>query len=221
MKFSVCLSVAAVAISVSVPSYAGSITTYQGTWLNGAGSNNSGMNYTATLAVDTNTNVYSLDFFVQNLNHTSTFNDLALQTFCCGSSPTFTIDSSTLPVNWSAAAGSKINNGQGGLGCNNMQNGVAGWLCSSANTMSDVVHLSPNGSVDFKFAGKFQNVSSIGTGAGQFDLMANGLTDGNRYALSDSFDFHLDSIPEPTTLSVLGVGLFAFGAGLKRKLLNT
>ena len=220
MTFGGCLAIAFLAMSLSVPSYAGSITTYQGTWLDGAGSNNSGMNFTATLTVDTNTNMYSLDFFVQNLNHTSTLNEFALQTFCCGSGPSFTIDSSTLPGGWSAAAGSKINNGNSSLGCNNMGGGVQGWLCASANTMSSVLQLNPNGTADFKFAGKFQNVSSIGNGLGMFDLMANGLTDGTKFALSDSFDFHMVNIPEPATLSVMGTALLALGAGLKRKLLN-
>jgi hypothetical protein len=225
MKFTICLAIAALAMSLSVPAFAGSITTYQGTWLdgtNGVGNNqlnNSGMNFTATLTVNTNTNTYSLDFFVQNLNHTSTLNEFALQTFCCGAGPSFTIDSSTLPSGWNAAAGSKINNGNMGLGCNNMAGGVAGWVCASANTMATVVHLSPNGTADFKFAGTFQNVSDIGNGLGQFDLMINGLKDGGRYALSDSFNF-MRQVPEPATLSVLGTALFALGTGLKRKVLN-
>jgi len=220
MKLTIGLAVALVAMSLCVPAFAGSITTYQGTWLDGSGTNDSGMNFTATLTVDTNTNMYNLDFFVQNLNHISTLNEFALQTFCCGSGPSFTIDSSTLPSNWTAAAGSKINNGNMGLGCNNMAGGVAGWICASANTMSNVVHLNPNGTVDFKFAGKFQNVSDIGNGLGQFDLMINGLRDDHKYALSDAFDFHLVRIPEPATLSVIGTGLLALGAGLKRRLLN-
>ena len=219
MKLTICLAVAVMAMSLSVPSFAGSVTTYTGTWLDGAGTNNSGMNFTATLTIDTNTNMYNLDFFVQNLNHTSTINEFALQTFCCGSGPSFTIDSSTLPKNWSAAAGAKINNVQMCLGCNNMAGGVAGWVCASANTMADVVHLNANGSIDFKFAGKFQNVSDIGNGLGQFDLMINGLKDTQKYALSDSFNF-MRQVPEPATLSVLGSALFALGAGLKRKLLN-
>jgi hypothetical protein len=203
---------------VSTPAHAGSITTYQGTWLDGVGTNNSGMNYTATLTVDTNTSTYTLDFLVQNLNHTSTLNAFALQTFCCGSNPSFTIDTETIPANWTAVAGAKINNGQNGLGCN-PGNGVAGWLCASANTMPDVLHLGPNGNFDFKFTGSFTNVSSIGTGSGQFDLMDNGLTDGNKYALSDGFDFHMiPTIPEPATMSVLGSGLLMLGAGLSKRL---
>jgi len=226
MKLSVFLALAMMAMCLSVPSYAGTITTYQGTWLDGTNGlsnnqlNNSGMNFTATLTVDTNTNTYSLDFFVQNLNHTSTLNEFALQTFCCGSTPSFTIDSSTLPSGWSAAAGSKINNGNSSLGCNNMAGGVAGWVCASANMMTNVVHLSPNGTVDFKFAGTFQNVADIGNGNGQFDLMINGLKDGGKYALSDSFAFNRVNIPEPATLSVMGTALLALGAGLRRRLLK-
>jgi len=100
-----------------------------------------------------------------------------------------------------------------------MAGGVAGWVCASANMMTNVVHLSPNGTVDFKFAGTFQNVADIGNGNGQFDLMINGLRDGSKYALSDSFAFNRD-IPEPATLSVMGTALLALGAGLRRRLLK-
>ena len=99
-----------VALTLSIPSFAGSQTGYTGTISAG------GIDFTATLIMNSLNHTYTLDFTGMNTNLTSsTLNAFALQLFCCGSGATFDLTNSSLPLNWTDEAGAKIND-SGGLG---------------------------------------------------------------------------------------------------------
>ena len=222
----VLLCVTALLLAVT-PSFADSFTGFEGTITAG------GINFDATLSVNNtgfNTSTlqctaancsYSLTFTGTNGNLTaSTLNAFALQLFGNGSSASFDLSGGySIPPNWIAVAGAKIDNGNPGLGCN-PGTGVTGWLCGSALTIGDVLTIGAGQKFTMTFAGNFQQGTFI---ISQFDLMAHGLTDVNdsnsKWAISQGFDWHMTQIPEPATLSVIGSGLFSAGILLRRKLL--
>ena len=208
-------------------SYADSFTGFEGTITAG------GIDFDAKLVVnnagfDLNTLTctaancsYSLVFSGKNTNGTtSTLSAFAVQLFGNGQNASFDLSGGySIPPNWIAVAGAKIDNGNPGLGCN-PSNGAAGWICGSALTMADVLKIGAGQNFSTNFAGLFQNGTSV---LGAFDLMAHGLTDVNnsnsKWAISQGFDWHLIQIPEPTSLSVIGSGLLSAGILLRRKLL--
>ena len=202
-----------VALTLSVPSFAGS-QGYTGTIDAG------GIDFTATLIVNNTTDTYTLDFTGQNTNlTTATMNAFALQLFGGGSNASFNLTGDSIPANWMTEAGAKINN-SGGLGCNSNGNGVSGWLCGSALTMSNVLSIAPGQKFDMTFAGTFGNGTSV---ISMFDLMANGLTNSNdshsKWSISQGFDWtEFTPIPEPSSLAMLGSGLLAFGGLLRKRL---
>jgi hypothetical protein len=219
-----CVTVLLLAVT---PSFADSFTGFEGTITAG------GIDFDAKLVVnnagfDLNTLTctvancsYSLVFSGKNTNGTtSTLNAFAVQIFGDGQNASFDLSGGySIPPNWVAVAGAKIDNGNPGLGCN-PSNGAAGWICGSALTMADVLKIGSGQTFSTNFAGLFQNGTSV---LSAFDLMAHGLTNvddlNSKWAISQGFDWHMIQIPEPSGLSVIASGLLSAGILLRRKLL--
>ncbi len=172
--------------------------------------NNTGFNTTTLTCTAANCG-YSLTFAGMNGNASAaTLNAFALQLFGNGSNASFDLSGGyTIPTNWTATSGGKINNGNPGLGCNTGGGGVKGWLCGTALTGPDVLQIGAGQKFTMSFAGNFQQGTSI---LSQFDLMSHGLTNTNdshsKWSVSQGFDWNqFTPIPEPETWTVLGSGL--------------
>lgn len=215
-------------LALSTSALAGSQTGFEGTISAG------NINFTATLMVDNagfDSNSltctggkcnYSLTFTGLNNNSTTaTLNLFGLQLFGSGGNASFDVSGGySIPSNWMTIGGEKIVNNSGGLGCKS-SGGFGGWLCASALTMPNVLHIGSGQTFTTTFAGTFQHGTSI---MSAFDLQSNGLTNMNKgnskWSISNSCDWNqFTPIPEPETWSVLGSGLFTAVWLLRRRLL--
>jgi hypothetical protein len=174
-----------------------------------------GIDFTADLNANTLTHSYTLVFSGSNtLTTAATLNAFALQIFGDGSQADFTLVTSPSLSNWAFQDGAKINNS--GPGCPTSSPGTAGWFCGTADSTVHALTLAGNGSFSWVFTGTFANSAIPMT---QLELMANGLTNGKKWATSSPMTDAPppSAVPEPASLVLFGTSIMAIAPFVRRR----
>lgn len=165
--------------------------------------------------------------FVNGTSNTVDINSFAVQLFNAGPTESFSVTSATLNGGslgvWEYFADTKVNNGSS---ANCSTNTVKGWLCADTGqpTLSPYA-IGSGQTASFVFSGTYSNTSAVSP----LDLMASGClvagtcmldggtTNANKWAVSAPMVSVTTSVPEPSSLTLVGIGLLAVGLLIGRR----
>lgn len=188
-------------------------------------------NWTANATLTTSggtSGTWTLTFdFVNGTSNTVDVNSFGVQLFNAGPSESFAVTSATLNGGslgvWEYFADNKLNNGSSPT-CSS--NTIKGWLCADTGqpTLSPYA-IGSGQTASFVFSGTYSNTSAISP----LDLMASGclvagtcMLDGgtsnaNKWAVSAPMVSVTTNVPEPSSLTLVAIGLLAVGLLIGRR----